>query len=176
MMTNIRKAEWKDIDAIEQIYNDIHTAEESSAQTIGWIRGVYPVRKTAEDALKRGDLFVQEDQGQIVGAGIINQTQVDVYALGEWEHDAKDAEVSVLHTLVISPKASGKGYGKAFIAFYENYAIEHGCMELRIDTNARNVTARAMYKKLGYKEIGIVPTAFNGIPDVQLVLLEKYLG
>ena len=175
-MTNIRKAELKNIDAVERIYNDIHTAEERGAQTIGWIRGVYPVRKTAEDALDRGNLFVQEDQGQIVGAGIINQTQVDVYALGEWKHDAKDAEVSVLHTLVISPKASGKGYGKAFIAFYENYAREHGCMELRIDTNARNVAARAMYKKLGYKEIGIVPTVFNGISDVQLVLLEKYFG
>ena len=30
-----------------------------------------------------------------------------------------------------------------------------------------------MYKKLGYKEIGIVPVVFNGIPDVGLVLLEK---
>ena len=36
--------------------------------------------------------------------------------------------------------------------------------------------ARAMYKKHGYTEIGIVPTVFNGIEDVQLVLLEKYLG
>ena len=33
-----------------------------------------------------------------------------------------------------------------------------------------------MYKKYGYTEIGIVPTVFNGIEDVQLVLLEKYLG
>ena len=82
----------------------------------------------------------------------------------------------MLHTLVIFPKASGNGYGKAFIAFYENYAREHGGRELRIDTNARNAAARAMYKKLGYKEIGIVPTVFNGIPDVQLVQLEKYLG
>ena len=31
-------------------------------------------------------------------------------------------------------------------------------------------------KKHGYTEIGIVPTVFNGIEDVQLVLLEKYLG
>jgi len=30
-----------------------------------------------------------------------------------------------------------------------------------------------MYKKLGYKEIGIVPTVFNGIPGVNLVLMEK---
>ena len=34
-MTSIRKAEWKDIDAVEQIYNDIHESEESGAQTIG---------------------------------------------------------------------------------------------------------------------------------------------
>ena len=33
-----------------------------------------------------------------------------------------------------------------------------------------------MYNKLGYKEVDIVPTVFNGIPDVNLVLLEKYLG
>ena len=51
-----------------------------------------------------------------------------------------------------------------------------GCRELRIDTNARNVTARTLYQKLGYKEIGIVPTVFNGIPGVNLVLLEKHLG
>ena len=38
-----------------------------------------------------------------------------------------------------------------------------------------NAAARGLYKKLGYKEIGIVPTEFNGIPDVQLVLLEKHL-
>ncbi|MEI3220568.1 MAG: hypothetical protein V8S01_00485 [Dorea sp.] len=27
MMISIRKAEWKDIDAVMQIYNDIHDAE-----------------------------------------------------------------------------------------------------------------------------------------------------
>ena len=49
-------------------------------------------------------------------------------------------------------------------------------MELRIDTNARNIRARHMYQKKGYAEIGIVPTDFNGIPGIRLVLLEKYLG
>ena len=102
----IRKAEANDIDAVEKLYDAIHTAEENGKQTIGWIRGIYPVRKTAEMALAR----------------------------------------------------------------------ENGCTELRIDTNARNAVARAMYKKHGYTEIGIVPTVFNGIEGVQLVLLEKYLG
>ena len=41
--------------------------------------------------------------------------------------------------------------------------------------NARNTGARAMYRRHGYREVGIVPTVFNGIPDVQLVLLEKQI-
>jgi len=45
-----------------------------------------------------------------------------------------------------------------------------------MDTNSRNLRARAMYKKLGYREIGIVPCVFNGIEGVQLVLLEKRLA
>ena len=172
----IWKATAKDIDAVEKLYDAIHTAEENGKQTIGWIRGIYPVRKTAEMALARDDLFVLEDDGKICGTGILNKIQVDSYAEGHWEHEVSDEQVCVLHTLVIDPDSAGKGYGRAFIEYYETYAQENGCTELRIDTNARNEVARAMYKKHGYTEIGIVPTVFNGIEDVQLVLLEKYLG
>ena len=172
----IRKATAEDFDAVERLYDAIHTAEETGKQTIGWVRGVYPVRKTAEAALTRDDLFVLEDAGKIRGAGILNKIQVDSYAGGSWEHTVPDKQVCVLHTLVIDPDCAGKGYGRAFIEYYEAYARRIGCTELRIDTNARNAVARAMYKKHGYMEIGIVPTVFNGIEGVQLVLLEKYLG
>ena len=77
---------------------------------------------------------------------------------------------------MISPKVSGLGLGKQFIDFYESYALDHGCLALRMDTNERNLVARKLYKKLNYEEIDMVPTVFNGIPDVNLVLLEKYLG
>ena len=60
--------------------------------------------------------------------------------------------------------------------FYEDYARGHGCPELRMDTNARNLAARRLYAGLGYREIAIVPTVFNGIPGVDLVLLEKHLA
>jgi len=61
------------------------------------------------------------------------------------------------------------------VAFYEQYALQNGCFYLRMDTNARNTRARALYKSLGYTEPDIVPCVFNGIPGVQLVLLEKKL-
>ena len=44
-----------------------------------------------------------------------------------------------------------------------------------MDTNARKAGARSLYKRLGYREIGILPCEFNGIPGVNLVMLEKTL-
>ncbi|MBQ6361328.1 MAG: GNAT family N-acetyltransferase [Lachnospiraceae bacterium] len=172
----IRKATRSDLDAVVKIYDEIHQAEENGQMSVGWIRGIYPVRKTAEDALQRGDLFVLETEGIIAGAAIINQIQVDVYYGAPWMHPAEDEQVCVLHTLVISPQAGKRGLGRAFVKFYEEYAAAHQCPELRIDTNAINSTAREMYRKLGYTETDIVPTVFNGIPGVNLVLLEKWIG
>lgn len=171
-----RKATQNDIAAIAEIYEAIHTQEEAGCTSVGWIRGVYPTDKTAGAALLRGDLFVADENGSIVGTAIINQQQVDVYEGAAWEFPAEESQVMVLHTLVIAPQAFGKGYGKAFVKFYEDYALSQGCCYLRMDTNARNLRARAMYKKLGYREIGIVPCVFNGMEGVQLVLLEKRLS
>lgn len=171
----IRKAVQSDIDSVERIYSSIHSAEEEGSAVIGWKRGIYPEKETAGAALERGDLFVVEDLDSIVGTGIINKQQLDSYRKAKWNHDAPDESVMVMHTLVIDPGAGGKGYGKAFVKFYEDYALRNGCQYLRIDTNERNMAARKMYEKLGYTEVAVVPCTFNGLPDVQLVLLEKYL-
>ena len=172
----IRKAEERDIAGVSAVYDRIHTEEEAGRTTIGWVRSIYPTRETARAALARGELFVAEENGSIVGTAIINQTQVDVYAGAAWQHDAPDDEVMVLHTLVIDPPYARKGYGRRFVNFYESYALENRCRYLRMDTNARNTRARLMYASLGYREAGIVPCVFNGIEGVKLVLLEKTLA
>ena len=172
----IRKATENDIDSIAKIYEAIHDEEEKGLVVIGWIRNVYPTRKTAEDGVRRDDLFVLEDEGVVVAAAVINQIQVEEYRYAAWKYNAGDAEVMVLHALVVDPHMKGRGYGKAFVAFYENYAKQHHCVALRMDTNVRNAGARKLYDKLGYEEIGIVNCIFNGIPNVQLVCLEKYIG
>lgn len=170
-----RKATSNDIDAVAKIYEKIHAAEAAGEFTTGWIDGVYPVRDTAVSALERDDLFVMEDEGEIRGAAVINQIQVDVYENAPWKHEADDDEVCVIHCLVISPEFKGKGYGREFVRFYERYAKENGMPELRIDTNETNLAARGLYGSLGYEEISIEPTVFNGIPGIQLVTLEKHL-
>lgn len=172
----VRKATAADIPQIAAIYAHIHDGEEAGRTTIGWIRDVYPTEDTARAALAADDLFVLVEDGAVVAAARINREQVPVYAQVPWRYpEVPEEQVMVLHTLVVEPSVGGKGYGTAFVRFYEDYARKNGCPYLRMDTNARNQAARRLYAHLGYWEAGIVPCVFNGIPGVQLVCLEKKL-
>ncbi len=171
----IRKATESDIAAVAEIYAHILANEDPAKPATGWLKGIYPVEATARAALGRDDLFVCIEDDKVVASAIINRTQVDVYADCKWSLECEDDEVMVLHTLTVEPACAGRGIGRKFVAFYEDYARGHNCKALRIDTNAVNITARGLYSKLGYTEVGIVPCVFNGIPNVMLVCMEKLL-
>lgn len=175
-MDGIRKAVLEDIPQVEAIYHRILTQEERGETTVGWIRGVYPTRQTALDALEAGTLFVLEQEGAVAAAAKIDQNQVPEYADASWRYpDAPAEQVMVLHTLVVDPAQAGRGCGSEFVRFYEGYARDYGCPYLRMDTNVKNTAARRLYARLGYWEAGVVSCVFNGIPDVRLVCLEKKL-
>lgn len=175
-MGTIRRGRPEDIPAVAAIYDRILAEEEAGRASVGWVRGVYPTQGTAQAALEAGELFVLERDGVVMAAAKINQEQVPEYANARWAAPAApEEEIMVLHTLVVDPLQGGKGCGTEFVRFYEDYALSRGCRYLRMDTNAKNAAARRLYSRLGYWEAGIVPCAFNGIPDVQLVCLEKKL-
>ncbi len=161
-----------DVPAVARIYHRILTL----TPPIGWQEGVYPTEATALTGLRQGDLYILEEEGLVIAAARINSEQVDVYANCPWLYPAEDHQVLVLHTLVVDPDCQGKGCATRFVAFYEELARARGCTVLRIDTNAINSPARKLYKGLGFREAAILPCVFNGIPDVQLVCLEKSLA
>ena len=169
----IRRAKDCDISQIVSIYEEILSLEEAGKITTGWIKGIYPVEKNALAALSEGTLYVLEENGEILASAVINQKEADGYDKASWEIEAKREEVLVIHTLTVSPSASGCGYGTEFIRFYEAMGKKLGVKDLRLDTNERNKAARSLYKKLGYNEVGIVESDFNGLGKVKLVCLEK---
>lgn len=171
----VRRAVRQDVSGIEAVYNDILDLEAAGKSYTGWVKGIYPCAETALEAIEKEEMYVMEEDGRIVASAKINREQVPEYVMANWEQDAPEAEVMVIHTLTVSPKEAGKGYGSKFIKFYEDFALEHGCRYLRMDTNEINEPARRLYKKLGYKEVGIIPCIFNGIEGVRLVCLEKTL-
>ena len=122
----IRKATAADISAIAAIYNALLAREEQGLLTTGWTRGIYPTEQTALDALTAGTLYVLEDEGRVTAAAKIDQHQMPQYAQCLWQYEAPPERVLVLHTLVVDPSVKGKGYGTAFVRFYEQLARETG--------------------------------------------------
>ena len=172
----IRKATAADIDAVAKIYEEIIDGQASGRFTPFWEKGVYPLKSTAQNAFEKDWLFVAEEDGVIVASAIINQYQGPIYEEADWEFEASEDEVMVLHTLVVNPSCIKGGIGTKMVAFYEDYAKQNNCFELRMDTNEKNWVARRLYKRLGYKEVSIVPCTFNGIAGVNLVCLEKNIA
>lgn len=169
----IRKAEEKDVAAVFKIYEKLLDIEESGRGCTCWARGIYPTLSTAQNAFLKGDLFVYEEDGNIAAAAIINKDQPLLYSDCHWKYEAEPEKVTVLHTLVVDPDFSGRGIGKSFVKFYEDFARQNGSEVLRMDTNEKNIPARTLYKKLGYREAGTVKGEFNGMDNIHLVCLEK---
>ena len=152
-----------------------------------------------QPALNRGELFVAEisqsalatqsapeaqsalatqpapEAPIIAASAIINKDQHPVYAQVNWECKCEADKVLVMHTLAVDPAFARRGIGGDFLKFYEELARQMNCQDLRIDTQAHNKIARSLYKKSGYAEADVIVCDFNGIPDVNLVLLEKPL-
>ena len=172
----IREANADDISAVAEIYSLIHQKEATGEMTIGWDPKTYPIRETAEKALSENSLFVMTIDDTVVASAVINNIQLDAYSLPQWKYPAPDDKVGVIHTLVVNPDYTGKGLGKLFVEFFENYCRKQGCDVVRLDTQEKNTGPLNMYPKLGYRLAGIFDTSFQDLPSkIRLALFEKKL-
>ena len=118
----IRKARETDLPQAAAIYDRILDRQERGLTYVGWLRGVYPTLATAQAAFQADEFFVLEDGGIVMASARINREQVDAYVQMDWAYPAPPDRVMVMHTLTVDPDRGGQGYGRAFVAFYEDYA------------------------------------------------------
>lgn len=173
----IRKAVSKsDVDAVERIYKDIHKVNREGVNYTGWIEDEYPLRENAESAFENGTLYVYADDSEpenITASVILNKIQSEEYASIDWQYEAQDDKVFVVHILVVSPYARKQGIAKKLIDFAELLAKDSGCSLMRFDTSVLNIPAQNAYKKFGYREAGVFQSLTS--PDERFVCYEKML-
>ena len=171
----IRKGAAADLDGCVQIYEAHLEHEAATVSYTNWQKGLYPTRATAEKALASGTLYVDEEDGLIVGCANLNHIQPAEYANIPWSIPAREEEVLVIHTLVLLPTHTGGGRGRRFVAFAEELARAQGCKVIRLDTYEGNEPAKAFYPKLGYRLAGITEFFFEQVIWENLVCYEKLL-
>lgn len=159
----IRKAILKDVNSIEDTYNEHFQYELNHTAFTVFKKWVYPTKDDAERAIYAGALFVYEENGTIVGSIIIDKVQPIEYATIPWKEKLSEDEVMVIHLLMVRPSMSGKGIASSLIKFATELAQKNSCRALRLDTGSQNIPALSLYQKNGFE---IIASASKKVGDV----------
>jgi ribosomal protein S18 acetylase RimI-like enzyme len=161
----IERGTVEDINTLAELYDDLNDYLSTNTNYPGWIKGIYPIRETAEEGVKNGTLFVIRRNNEIAGTIILNQDQPDAYNNVRWGVDAKEQEVIVVHTLAVNPRFMKLGIGKKLMEFAVDYSREQKVRTLRLDVFYKNSPAIALYEKSGFTYVDTVDLGLN-IPDL----------
>lgn len=153
-----RAAVPEDLDAVEQIYNDIndyYALPGRYEKGPRWIKGVYPLRSDAEEALSLHTLHVAVIDNRIAGTVICDSAQGECYRTVSWQLPF-DVPVLIVHKLAVHPDFLKCGVASALLAHAEDLAKSLRKQAVRLDTYEENHVASALYEKNGYLCRGLV--------------------
>ncbi len=127
----LRPAEPADAAAIEAL---VHAAYRVYVDELG-LRPA-PMKADQANEIEAKEVWVAEEDGAVVGV---------VVARAEADHVFID-------NVAVAPAAQGRGHARALLERVERHAGELGIGELRLLTNVRMNSNRAMYAHLGWTE------------------------
>lgn len=175
MELTIEQATAEEIDEIALLYEEVVGHLVAGTNYPGWIKGVYPTRGTAEDAVAGGTLYVARQASKLVGAAVLNQKQEPAYHTVQWAMDAQDADILVVHTLVVHPSCPRRGIAEGLIQFAAGLALARGMKAIRLDVHEKNTPAIRLYQKCGFQFVGTVSLGFERYGLKWYKLFEKVL-
>ena len=158
----IRKATKDDVVPVAELYDIMLDYEDAHEKYTSWQKGIYPTADTARLGVKKGSLYVFENDGHILGSVILDTSQPTEYKKIDWSVDAAYNQALVIHTLCVHPEYSGSGIGTAIVDFAKQLAREKRCLAIRLNTTDKNVHAVHLYEKNGFVTVGKQKILLNG--------------
>lgn len=175
MDIKIRLGTEKDIDSLEQLYDDLNDYLEITTNYPGWKKGVYPIRQNAVDGINEGCLFVATENDEIIGSMILRHEPEPAYLTVTWQAILDYSNVLIIYTFVVNPKKRQQGIGKKMLEFAAQYAKCTKIMALRLDVYEKNIPAISLYEKCGYQYIDTISLGLEDYGLNWFRLYEKLL-
>jgi ribosomal protein S18 acetylase RimI-like enzyme len=81
----------------------------------------------------------------------------------------RNSRVARIYSVVVHPQARGAGLGRALVLGAESAARRRGCDTVSLEVRENGRAARALYRKLGYRERARLPAYYeDGAPALRL--------
>jgi len=111
----------------------------------------YPQEKDFINDIQRGDLYVSERDGKLVGFICINNIEPAEYNWLSW---SLNGDCMVVHRMAVNSSLRRSGIGTELMKFADNLALASNIRYLKTDTYSINTKMNALFKKCGYALVG----------------------
>ena len=111
----------------------------------------YPSTNAFEKDIERNELYVLEENENIIGTIVISTLMDEEYKPIKWT--TENGENIYIHRLGVHPDQQGKGQAQKMMSFAEGYARENGFTSVRLDTFSQNKRNQRFYEKRGYQKL-----------------------
>ncbi|MFL0353304.1 GNAT family N-acetyltransferase [Xanthomarina sp. GH4-25] len=146
----IRKATYKDIDCILQITKAC-AAFMIDKGVFQWNEH-YPSKLAFNNDILRNELYVLENESNIIGCIVISTFMDEEYIPINWLTPNKNN--IYIHRLAVHPNQQGKGYAQILMDFAEAFAKNNDYKSIRLDTFSQNKRNQTFYELRNYKRLG----------------------
>lgn len=110
---------------------------------------VYPHEDDLCADIRHHELYVLEQDNELLGAVVLNEEQEPQYRYVDWQHTA--GKVGVIHRLCVGAGQQGRGCGRHLIKLAEEWFRQTGCTSVRLDAFPKNPPAMRLYSSMGYR-------------------------
>ena len=147
-MLNIRKAQWDDLNRIEEIFSYARKFMKENGNPEQWKDDKPSMDKVKED-IRNGDFYVVESDGKAVAVFAFPIGIEPTYLYiedGQW---LDDAPYGTIHR--IASDGTVKGIFETALHFVERFHVD-----IRIDTHKDNKVMQHVIEKNGFHKCGII--------------------
>lgn len=109
---------------------------------------VYPHENDLRRDICRHELYVLEQNTELLAAVALNEEQDPKYRYVNWAYPA--GKVGVIHRLCVSAGQQGRGCGRNLVRLSEQHFCQMDCVSVRLDAFPKNPPAMRLYPSLGY--------------------------
>lgn len=150
----LKRAEYRDIVKIENYYKYVADNTENMDKYGRWIYGQHPTDDMIEGYITNRSMYFAEEDGIVIAAAAVTFFQNADYHPVQWNVDARDDEVAVIHILCINPEKQGCGLGKKIVNEIIDMAKTQRMKAVRLDALCCNTPAHRLYENSGFIKCG----------------------
>lgn len=150
----LKRAENKDIIELEKFYKYVADNTENMDKYGKWIYGQHPTDEMIQGYITNENMYYAEENGMIIAAAAVTFFQNENYHPVQWNVEAEDNEIAVIHILCINPDKQGCGLAKKIVNEIIEIAKAKNMKAVRLDALCCNKPAHRLYESCGFIKCG----------------------